>query len=128
MPPPSPTSSACCSARTVPAGTTIIRKGERGDAMYLIASGAVEVDLAGGKAVRLEEGDFFGEMALLFARARAQPRSRPARSTDLLVLDADDFRRLLDRLPDIGAAVQATARERMAHYERGGEPEALSAS
>ena len=45
------------SARTVPAGTTIIRKGDRGDAMYLIASGSVEVDLALGK-VRLEEGDF----------------------------------------------------------------------
>ena len=31
-------------ARTVPAGTTIIRKGERGNAMYLIASGSVEVE------------------------------------------------------------------------------------
>jgi voltage-gated potassium channel len=97
-------------ARTVPAGTTIIRKGERGDAMYLIASGGVEVDSAAGK-VRLEEGNFFGEMALL----SREPRSATVtalRSTDLLVLDADDFLRLVDRLPEIGAKVRAVAKER----------------
>jgi voltage-gated potassium channel len=97
-------------SRTVPAGATVIRKGERGDAMYLIASGRVEVESAAGK-VRLEEGDFFGEMALL----SREPRSATVtavRPTDLLVLDADDFLRLVDRLPDIGAKVHAVAKER----------------
>jgi voltage-gated potassium channel len=97
-------------ARTVPAGTTIIRKGERGNAMYLIASGGVDVESAGGK-VRLEEGDFFGEMALL----SREPRSATVtavRPTDLLVLDADDFLRLVDRLPEIGARVSAVAKGR----------------
>ncbi len=97
-------------ARTVPAGASIVRKGERGDAMYLIASGAVEVDSAGGK-VRLQEGNFFGEMALL----SREPRSATVtavRATDLLVLDANDFLRLVDRLPEVGARVQAVARER----------------
>src|SRR5262249_36430696 len=99
-------------ARTVPAGTTIIRKGDRGDAMYLIASGAVEVQSANGP-VRLQEGDFFGELALL----SREPRSATVtsiRATDLLVLDADDFSRLLVRLPDIGAKVQAIAKARVA--------------
>jgi voltage-gated potassium channel len=99
------------SARTVPAGTVILRKGDRGDAMYLIASGAVEVETTGGK-FRLEEGSFFGEMALL----SQQPRSAnvtAARSTDLLILAADDFRRLRERLPDIGATVEAEARRRI---------------
>ena len=94
-------------ARTVPAGTTIIRKGDRGDAMYLIASGSVEVNAAIGK-VRLEEGDFFGEMALL----SREPRSATVtavRATDLLVLDVDDFLHLLERLPDIGAKVAGTS-------------------
>jgi voltage-gated potassium channel len=97
-------------ARTVPSGTTIIRKGERGDAMYLIASGRVQVESAVGKVV-LEEGEFFGEMALL----SREPRSATVttiRSTDLLVLDADDFLRLVDRLPDIGAKVRAVATDR----------------
>ena len=97
-------------ARTVPAGTTIIRKGERGNAMYLIASGGVEVESATGK-VRLEEGDFFGEMALL----SREPRSATVtatRATDLLVLDADDFLRLVDRQPEIGGRVKAVAQGR----------------
>jgi voltage-gated potassium channel len=98
-------------ARTVPAGTTVIRKGDRGDAMYLIASGAVEIESASGP-VRLAEGDFFGEWALL----SREPRSATVtavRSTDLLVLDADDFQRLLLRLPAIGAQVEAIARARV---------------
>jgi hypothetical protein len=57
-------------ARTVPSGTTIIRKGERGNAMYMIASGRVEVESAIGKVV-LEEGEFFGEMALLSREPRS---------------------------------------------------------
>lgn len=98
-------------ARTVPAGTTIMRKGDRGDAMYLIASGAVEVDAGNGK-VRLEEGDFFGEMALL----SREPRSATVvtlRATDLLGVDSVDFERLLARLPEVAAQVGAVARERM---------------
>jgi voltage-gated potassium channel len=97
-------------ARTVPAGATIIRKGERGDAMYLIASGSVEVESGSGK-VRLEEGDFFGEMALL----SREPRSATVTAVtaaDLLVLEAHDFLRLVDRLPDVGTTVEAVARER----------------
>jgi len=97
-------------ARTVPAGATIVRKGDRGDAMYLIASGSVEVDASTGKA-RLEEGDFFGEMALL----SREPRSATViavRATDLLILDADDFLHLVDRLPVIGTKVQVVARQR----------------
>jgi voltage-gated potassium channel len=102
-------------ARSVPGGTTIIRKGDRGDAMYLIASGSVVVDSPGGK-VRLTEGDFFGEIALL----SREPRSATVtavRATDLLVLDADDFLHLLDRLPDIGAKVQHVAHQRTAAPE-----------
>ena len=99
-------------ARTVPAGTTIIRKSEPGDAMYFIASGKVTVETATGP-IRLEEGDFFGEMALL-TRERRTATVTAVKSTDLLVLDCDDFHRFLDRNPDIGAKVRAVAHERTA--------------
>lgn len=99
-------------ARTVHAGTVIIRKGEPGDAMYLIASGTVDVDTSGGK-VRLEEGDFFGEMALL-TRERRTATVTAIKSTDLLVLDCDDFHRFIDRNPAIGAHVRAVAQGRAA--------------
>ncbi len=97
-------------ARTVHAGTVIIRKGEPGDAMYFIASGAVEVEAQGGKR-RLEEGDFFGEMALL-AHERRTATVTAIKSTDLLVLDCDDFYRFIDRNAEVGAHVRAVAQER----------------
>jgi len=97
-------------ARTVTAGTVIIRKGEPGDAMYLIASGAVEVETADGK-VHLKEGDFFGEMALL-TRERRSATVTAVKSTDLLVLDCDDFHRFIDRNPEIGQQVRAVAQGR----------------
>ena len=97
-------------SRTVPAGATIVRKGERGSAMYLIASGQIEVEAAGGKVV-LQDGDFFGEMALLSQEPRSATVTALAPS-DLLVLEADDFHRLIDRLPEVGSKVQATAERR----------------
>jgi CRP-like cAMP-binding protein len=47
----------------------VIRWGNRGDAVYFIASGAVEVRLP-MRCVRLGSGEFFGEMALLTGRRR----------------------------------------------------------
>lgn len=94
-------------ARTVAAGTVLIREGDPGDAMYFLASGEVEVTNATIN-VRLSEGEFFGEMALL----SRQPRTATVtatKSTDLLVLDVNDFLRLLDRLPAIKARVEAVA-------------------
>ena len=97
-------------ARTVATGTTVVRKGDRGDAMYLIASGLVEVATASGPR-RLSEGDFFGEMALL-SRAPRSATVTTLRSTDLLVLDANDFLQLIDRLPDVRRQVEDVARAR----------------
>jgi putative ABC transport system ATP-binding protein len=49
-----------------PAGTTIFRQGDRGDRLYLIRRGSVDVVTDSDKpAARLNEGDFFGERALL---------------------------------------------------------------
>ena len=47
-----------------PAGETIFETGDRGDAMFVIASGEARVDV-GGRFHVLKPGDFFGEMALL---------------------------------------------------------------
>src|SRR5262249_26052577 len=47
----------------------IVHKGERGDAMYFISSGAVEVRIS-PTPVHLGSGDFFGELALLVADRR----------------------------------------------------------
>jgi Cyclic nucleotide-binding domain len=52
-----------------PAGETIVERGDPGDALYIILSGAAEVDV-GGRFHRIERGDFLGEMAVMAGKGR----------------------------------------------------------
>jgi voltage-gated potassium channel len=94
----------------LPARTMIIRKGQAGDCMYFIAAGEVEVDLP-GKKVRLGDGAFFGEMALLGNNLRSA-NITTTRVSRLLVLDLVDFRMLMARHPDLAQTIDAEARRR----------------
>jgi voltage-gated potassium channel len=94
----------------LPARTMIIRKGQAGDCMYFIAAGEVEVDLP-GKKVRLGEGAFFGEMALLGKNLRSANITTTCVSK-LLVLDLVDFRMLMARHPDLAETIDAEAKRR----------------
>jgi voltage-gated potassium channel len=94
----------------LPARAMIIRKGQVGDCMYFIASGEVEVDLP-GKKVRLGEGAFFGEMALLGNNLRSA-NIMTTRLSKLLVLDLVDFRLLMARHPDLAETIDAEAKRR----------------
>lgn len=96
----------------VPPRVTIIRKGNAGDCMYFIVSGEVEVELP-GKKVRLGEGAFFGEMALLGNDVRSASIVT-ATVSRLLVLDLVDFRVLMARHPELAATIDAEARRRAA--------------
>jgi voltage-gated potassium channel len=94
----------------LPARTMIMRRGQKGDCMYFIASGEVEVDLPGRK-VRLGEGAFFGEMALLGNSLRSA-NITTLQLSRLLVLDLVDFRLLMARHPDLADAIDAEAKRR----------------
>lgn len=94
----------------LPARTMIIRKGAQGDCMYFIAAGEVEVDLP-GKKVRLGDGAFFGEMALLGNNMRGANVST-TKVSRLLVLDLVDFRVLMARHPDLAETIDAEAKRR----------------
>jgi monovalent cation:H+ antiporter, CPA1 family len=91
-------------------GEVVIRKGDRGNAMFLISSGAVEVVLPNG-TVRLGSGDFFGEMALLSRRPR-QADVVALGYCRVLVLSAADFRRFLRNYPQARAEINRIAEER----------------
>jgi voltage-gated potassium channel len=99
----------------LPPRVTIIRKGQQGDCMYFIASGEVEVDLP-GKKVRLGEGAFFGEMALLGNNLRSA-NITTTRLSKLLVLDLVDFRLLMARHPDLAETIDAEAKRRALENE-----------
>jgi CPA2 family monovalent cation:H+ antiporter-2 len=91
-------------------GERVIRVGERGDAIYFIASGAVEVHLKAGP-VRLEAGSFFGEMALL----TGERRTADVTAVDFCrfyTLSRRDFNQFMSRHPELRAAVAKLASER----------------
>lgn len=90
----------------------IIRKGGRGDAVFFIASGAVEVMLP-DRRVRLGSGDFFGEMALLSGRPR-QADVVALTYCQLLVLRRSDFERFMKASPEARATIDRVAADRLA--------------
>lgn len=99
-------------ARLALPGETIVRTGERGDAMYFIASGAVEVLVPNlAEPVKLGTGDFFGEMALL-TRQRRNADVRALGYCQLLVLDERVFRRLMQKDANLRSHIQAVAEAR----------------
>ncbi len=98
-------------AQTVAAGDVIVRRGEHAHSMYFIASGKVDIALA-GQHVSLGVGHFFGEIAVL-RRARRSATVTAVSRTNLLVLDASDFHVLMERDKRIAERVHAVVRERV---------------
>jgi voltage-gated potassium channel len=98
-------------ARKFPPHTIIIRKGDEGDSMYFIASGEVEVVLP-HSVVRLQEGDFFGEVAVL-GRIRRTATVIARRHSELLVLDAADVVKFMDQNPRVATALREKMAERV---------------
>jgi putative peptide zinc metalloprotease protein len=100
-------------ARLVPVsvaqGETVIRQGEAGQRFYAIRSGAVDVERDGQVLARLGAGEAFGEIALLLEVPRTASVIA-AEATELLALEAVDFRELL-----AGYLGRADALERLSH-------------
>jgi CRP-like cAMP-binding protein len=102
-------------------GELILRQGEAGDRLFLIAEGRCEVliksggartDGLGQKVSELGAGEYFGEVALL----KDVPRTasvRALRPTACYVLDRRGFFQLLDAAPAIRAALDLIAQERL---------------
>jgi ATP-binding cassette subfamily B protein len=90
--------------RTLAAGEFVFHEGEPGDAFYIIRSGRVEiVKETEGTVRRLMErgdGDFFGELALLYGGQRAAG-VRCLEPTRLFRLDRRHFEALLAEEPEV---------------------------
>ena len=91
-------------AQVVESGEVIVREGDPAHSMYFIAEGEVEVALK-DKDVRLGEGQFFGEVAVL-RRARRSATATALTRTSLLVLDAQDLHALMQRDPRIAKRIK----------------------
>lgn len=97
--------------RLVPAHQVVVRRGDSADAMYFIQSGEVAVALP-EHTVRLGRGQFFGEIALL-RDVRRTATVTTLRECRLLALGVDEFRRLMERNPELRAAVELEAERRL---------------
>ncbi|MEJ2210365.1 MAG: cyclic nucleotide-binding domain-containing protein [Anaerolineae bacterium] len=105
----------------VPAGEMIFAEGQRGDALYVVDTGQIEIfgDGPHGRTIlaRLGEDEFFGEMALLTGK----PRSTGARATahsNLWALYRTDFDDLVNRYPSVSMAMSKVLSERLTKMDR----------
>jgi voltage-gated potassium channel len=94
----------------VPPNSVVVRRDDQAEAMFFIMEGEVEVDVQ-PHPVRLKQGDFFGEVALLH-NLRRTATVTAVRECRLLSLDVADFRRLTEQHPDIRTEVERIAAER----------------
>ena len=106
---------------TVP-NELIVRKGEQGDAVYFIASGAVDV-IFSDRRIPLGSGDFFGEMALITGEPR-QADVRAQTYSRLLVLRKSDFDRFMRDNRDVRLKIREVAKRRLLENR----PEAAAAT
>ncbi len=91
--------------RTVPEGEVIVREGERGDAMFVIVEGLVQIvrrsPIGFSRVVdEMGEGDFFGEMALVSHAPRLATVIAET-ECELLELDRARFESLTQAHPSI---------------------------
>jgi len=101
------------------AGEAIVRQGNAGRSLFVLARGEASVTLAGteGEVARLRAGDVFGEMSLL----TGEPRNATVTATvdcDLLEIEADGFRRLVVANPSVLERVTTSTSVRRQELDR----------
>ncbi len=89
---------------TFPAGTTIFKVGYRGEEVFLIKSGEVEIfQIINGEKQAIKEfkeGDHFGERAL-FEKRRRKATAVAKSDLETVIISQDDFEDLVRYLPDV---------------------------
>jgi MFS family permease len=95
-----------------PAGTEVIRQGEVGDRFYVVDAGRFEVEVDGRRIASVDEGDFFGEIALL----HDVPRTATVRAVEdgaVWVLEREEFLVAVTGLPPAHAAAHEVSARRL---------------
>lgn len=93
------------------AGEVVFNEGDTGDYLYIITAGEVEVSNKKGLRVRLKQGEYFGEMALLHDQARSASVTC-IQPTNLLALRKRDFSALISSLGDLKKSFEETSQSR----------------
>lgn len=96
----------------VPAGRVLMRQGDRGSEMFILASGRVRVERDGQIVAERGAGEVVGEIALLSEgpRTASVTTVEPAR---LFVVAHREFHSLMDEMPSIRLAVLESLAQRL---------------
>ena len=105
-------------------GEKIVRAGGRGDSMFFISAGEVEVRIK-PEPVTLTSGEFFGELSMLTGRRRSADVVAQG-LCHLLILDAREFRKLAKVLPELREQIGQVAERRLEAKEPEKAPEQAS--
>lgn len=96
-------------------GETVIRAGDEGSSMFVVHSGRVSVQIADNGKARtvavLNEGDFFGEMALFTGEPRAA-NVVAMEETEVLEIGHQAMKHLFDTNPDLVVSLSHIIAER----------------
>jgi len=109
--------------RTAPAGDAIVKQGEHGYSLFLVARGVVRVSRQDGGIGRdvatLMAGDFFGEMALLHGGVRVAT-CRAVTPCALYELRREDLDLVFERSPSMKEALKDADRSRRQELRQAG--------
>eukprot|EP00471_Norrisiella_sphaerica_P013908 CAMPEP_0184496734 /NCGR_PEP_ID=MMETSP0113_2-20130426/34748_1 /TAXON_ID=91329 /ORGANISM="Norrisiella sphaerica, Strain BC52" /LENGTH=910 /DNA_ID=CAMNT_0026883507 /DNA_START=342 /DNA_END=3074 /DNA_ORIENTATION=+ len=88
------------------ADQVIFKEGEEGDKFYIIYLGEISVSVGGRPLVRLGEGQYFGEIAIVVEDLLRTATVRTTKRTVLLSMSKDDFRGFFAERPEALADVE----------------------
>lgn len=98
-------------------GYVLVREGRPGREFFVLVDGSVRVSAKDKKLADLQEGDWFGEIALL----TKVPRTATVTATSdvrALVITDRAFRRVVETMPSIALKVLASVGDRLARDTR----------
>lgn len=98
-------------------GAKLAEEGESGDSFHVIVEGEAKVTRGGRLINRLIPGDFFGEVALIDGGPRTATVTAETPVTTL-VLDRNEFRRMLEEDPSIVVKMLEELARRLRQNER----------
>ncbi|KAI8830074.1 hypothetical protein BJ741DRAFT_364483 [Chytriomyces cf. hyalinus JEL632] len=115
----------CLEEQTYPAKTFIIREGEEGRHMYFLLTGSLEVSVQGRPVTNINEGSFFGEMALIaqIPRTASIMTKTPCCAYSL---SSTDFNSIIERFPQVSRRISIISDERMKKIEEERERHSVS--
>lgn len=105
----------------VPPGRTIITEGDEGSRFYIIIRGKVAVSAMGDdgqshRVATLDDGDYFGEIALLTG-SQTTATVETLMPSIFLILQREQLQKLMHQHADLGAQVRQALKRRMAETD-----------